>query len=484
MKPAPTLLQILLCLLAFVMSAVGAESVGTAFTYQGRLTDKEQPADGRYDFQFSLYDTDVDGEPLRKPVLIPEVQVLNGLFTVGVDFGTPFTGGSRWLQVEMRPSGEPDFSALTPRQFLSAVPHAGFADTAGTAVTVPATNLSGKIPDSRLSANVVLNGSSPAFYRLYADQIAGDGASLSNTIPANSSVTRAKLAPELQAGWSTAGSGITSGLVNTTKDQWTFLVFIDNKTQPQPGVTLAASYTDGEPPQPPDSFGRPASPIVLRRPVPPDPAQSVQWNTELFWTRPHEVIFQLKEYNRVYSSWGFTDLMVSNYTVRVASDGLPVEQIKLFFLDDYTRCLRTNDLHGSKDPFYPKTVRDTVGFTSGYDPAIDKYRLFLGGRPWTNGIIASDITLNLQSVDPDPFALAPGPLIVRQPAIRVGQNPLFGLYDSGAAFPGSLYLEPERVTPILLGTFASLRVRNYRLLMGDDGLPYEELTIVPEEPTP
>ena len=30
--------------------------MGTAFTYQGRLTDGGSPADGEYDFRFRLYD--------------------------------------------------------------------------------------------------------------------------------------------------------------------------------------------------------------------------------------------------------------------------------------------------------------------------------------------------------------------------------------------------------------------------------------------
>ena len=34
-----------------------AAPMGTAFTYQGQLMDKNKPADGSYDFQFNLYDS-------------------------------------------------------------------------------------------------------------------------------------------------------------------------------------------------------------------------------------------------------------------------------------------------------------------------------------------------------------------------------------------------------------------------------------------
>ncbi len=38
-----------------------AEPVGTAFTYQGRLTDANQPANDLYDFQFKLFDGSTGG---------------------------------------------------------------------------------------------------------------------------------------------------------------------------------------------------------------------------------------------------------------------------------------------------------------------------------------------------------------------------------------------------------------------------------------
>jgi hypothetical protein len=34
---------------------------GTAFTYQGRLTDGAAPANGNYDMAFTLFDTNVTG---------------------------------------------------------------------------------------------------------------------------------------------------------------------------------------------------------------------------------------------------------------------------------------------------------------------------------------------------------------------------------------------------------------------------------------
>ena len=36
----------------------GQDLMGTAFNYQGRLTDGASPANGEYDFRFRLYDSD------------------------------------------------------------------------------------------------------------------------------------------------------------------------------------------------------------------------------------------------------------------------------------------------------------------------------------------------------------------------------------------------------------------------------------------
>ena len=77
-KIASTLLLVLLVVAATL--PVLAAPMGTAFTYQGRLYDKEQPAEGKYDLQFALYDAATDGSQIGSPVLLDSVQPRNGLF--------------------------------------------------------------------------------------------------------------------------------------------------------------------------------------------------------------------------------------------------------------------------------------------------------------------------------------------------------------------------------------------------------------------
>ena len=103
--------------------------LGTAFTYQGRLTDDAGlPIDGACDLQFSLWDDPDAGAQVGPTVEIPAVAVTRGLFTVPLDFGAVFDGAALWLKVAVRCGGDPDYVELSPRQALTAAPYALNAD--------------------------------------------------------------------------------------------------------------------------------------------------------------------------------------------------------------------------------------------------------------------------------------------------------------------------------------------------------------------
>jgi hypothetical protein len=103
-------------------------AVGTAFTYQGRLTDGGVPANGTYDFDFLLYDLPSAGTIIGH---LPkgDVTVTNGLFVVSLDFGaSAFSGQARYLQIWVRPgSSTGSYTALSPRQEMTATPYALFS---------------------------------------------------------------------------------------------------------------------------------------------------------------------------------------------------------------------------------------------------------------------------------------------------------------------------------------------------------------------
>ncbi len=108
-----------------------ATPAGTAFTYQGRLSDGGTPAIGAYDFTFKLFDADVAGAQVGGPIALEDVVVTDGLFTVQLDFGVVYDGSARFLEVGVRPGASTGgFTILTPRERLNPTPYALNAFTA------------------------------------------------------------------------------------------------------------------------------------------------------------------------------------------------------------------------------------------------------------------------------------------------------------------------------------------------------------------
>lgn len=115
------------CLLVTALTVSGAAQT-TAFTYQGKLTDAGNPANGNYDLQFKLFDTATVGTGTQQGSTIPNptVQVVDGIFTVQLDFGANvFDGTARYLEIAVRPAGNPNpHTILAPRQPISSSPYA------------------------------------------------------------------------------------------------------------------------------------------------------------------------------------------------------------------------------------------------------------------------------------------------------------------------------------------------------------------------
>lgn len=99
---------------------------GTAFTYQGQLTESGLPAGGTYEFTFGLFDAAEAGSAVGDVLTNAQVSVLAGLFTVDLDFGfAAFGSGSRWLEISVRTNGSlSGFTTLEPRQRISPAPMA------------------------------------------------------------------------------------------------------------------------------------------------------------------------------------------------------------------------------------------------------------------------------------------------------------------------------------------------------------------------
>jgi len=136
-----------------------AAPLGTAFSYQGKLTDGGQPANGTYDLRFAIYNVPSGGSSVAGPITNSPVSVTNGLFTTALDFGGGvFTGDARWLEIAVRTNGSAaDSTTLAPRQSLTATPYALFTPNAGEAASAgrAAAVTANGVANTSLQANAV-----------------------------------------------------------------------------------------------------------------------------------------------------------------------------------------------------------------------------------------------------------------------------------------------------------------------------------------
>src|SRR5882672_9129090 len=195
------MLRLILAFAAFGgLTTIPAFAQGTAFTYQGVLSQSGAAVNGSNDLTFTLYNAASGGVTVGASNVVNDLVMSNGLFTVTLDFGAgAFDGSARWLQIAARPGGSTgSYTNLVPRAPVTPTPYAiyaGGASAAGLIGTLPpsalagnysgavaltnagnvlggnggrltnlnAVNLVGAIPDARLSANVALRAGGNAF---------------------------------------------------------------------------------------------------------------------------------------------------------------------------------------------------------------------------------------------------------------------------------------------------------------------------------
>jgi hypothetical protein len=93
----------------------------SSFAYYGELTSGGQPADGRFDLSFQLYDEETGGQAIGAPIDADQYAVTGGALKIDLDFSGAFAGEQRWLEIAI------DGETLTPRQPLDAAPAAQLA---------------------------------------------------------------------------------------------------------------------------------------------------------------------------------------------------------------------------------------------------------------------------------------------------------------------------------------------------------------------
>ncbi len=200
----------LIALFVAALASSPAFSMGTAFTFQGSLEDGGAPAQGDYDLQFRLMNP--NSQQFGPTLLLDNVPVVSGVFTVQLDFGTGVLSGiERVLQVGVRPGiSTGSFTVLTPNTPLHPAPYAQvarLAETAELATNVASNSVftsdlvdgsvtSAKIADEAVTVTKIADGA------VRNAQIASNAISLAKMADAsvdtdelvNSAVTNAKVA--------------------------------------------------------------------------------------------------------------------------------------------------------------------------------------------------------------------------------------------------------------------------------------------------
>lgn len=129
-----------LCVLSILFAALAATPCNaqpTGFTYQGDLKSAGQPASGTFDMRFKLVDAPIAGLQIGATLCTNNVQVVDGEFTVSIDFGPQFVSTTqRFLEIEVRADTGLDcsngvgFIVLAPRQAVAPAPLATHAKSA------------------------------------------------------------------------------------------------------------------------------------------------------------------------------------------------------------------------------------------------------------------------------------------------------------------------------------------------------------------
>src|SRR5256884_1198632 len=209
-------LNLVILSLVLLLSAATATAQTTSFTYQGRLTDSNNPANGNYDLRFALFDNSSGGTQVGATQTVSTVAVSGGVFNVQLDFGvSAFPGANRFLEIGVRPAGGSGFTTLTPRQQITATPYAirsanaTTADTATTATT--ATNATNATNATTATNATQLGGVAASQYVVTSDSRLTD-----SRVPTAGSPNYVQntTGPQASSNFNINGNGTASGTLS------------------------------------------------------------------------------------------------------------------------------------------------------------------------------------------------------------------------------------------------------------------------------
>lgn len=225
---------------------IRSSAQGTAFTYQGRLFDTGQPANGNYDMTFALFNASQSGSQVGNTLTNLDTIVTNGLFTVQLNFGPVFNGNALWLQIGVRTNGASSFASLSPLQALTPTPYAITASNALTAASVMGSVSGNGVGLTNLNASQITAGTINETF-LPPSSVVTNGASAPGEVPmwtgsnyvwasagnvySNMSVTFNSISTT-----NLSGTNMLRGQVSVYANRTNELFFCDSNGSPQWGM--------------------------------------------------------------------------------------------------------------------------------------------------------------------------------------------------------------------------------------------------------
>ncbi|MCL6534627.1 MAG: hypothetical protein K6U77_01005 [Armatimonadetes bacterium] len=107
-------------LIGWLALTLASPLIAQPFTYQGMLKQNGNPVNATLSMTFKLYDALTGGNQIGSAIT-QNVSVQNGLFTVELNFGNVWTGGDRYLEIQV------GSTTLSPRVKITPAPYASFA---------------------------------------------------------------------------------------------------------------------------------------------------------------------------------------------------------------------------------------------------------------------------------------------------------------------------------------------------------------------
>jgi hypothetical protein len=198
------------------------------FTYQAQIKQNGSPANGTFDFQFRLFDDGVVGQgaSVGATLTLNDVALVNGQLSTTLKFGNSDLIGANQLFLEIGirdgASNQP-YTLLNPRQRLTEVPFASYADHADFAIKTGTNSVDGlSIVDGTVTGADIADGAIKSAdidstqVQRRVSQVCAPGSAIRTVAQDGTVICEATGGAGGGVTSITAGTGLTGGTITTS----------------------------------------------------------------------------------------------------------------------------------------------------------------------------------------------------------------------------------------------------------------------------